>query len=169
MLPEISVSAQAENSGVSEGSHSYTTPVMNTATKLPLSIRETPQSVTVITRQRVEDQNLVTINDVMQNTPGIAITASGPQRDRFNARGFSIDNITFDGLPISLGQYGGDALLADMAIYDRIEIVRGAAGLTQGAGNPSAAINLVRKRPTRDPYLSVDGYAGNWDRYGLTA
>jgi outer membrane receptor for ferric coprogen and ferric-rhodotorulic acid len=167
-LPEVTVQATGETP-VTEDSASYTTPQMSTATKLPLSIRETPQSVTVITRQRIEDQNLRTINDTMQNMPGIAITAMGPQRDRFNARGFAIDNITFDGLPISLGQYGGDSLLADMAIYDRIEVVRGAAGLTQGAGNPSAAINLVRKRPTRDPYLSVGGYAGNWDRYGLDA
>jgi outer membrane receptor for ferric coprogen and ferric-rhodotorulic acid len=168
LLPEVSVQATSETP-VTEQSGAYTTPQMGAATRLPLSIRETPQSVTVITRQRIEDQNLVTINDAMQNTPGIAITASGPQRDRFHARGFGIDNITFDGLPISLGQYGGDALLADMAIYDRIEVVRGAAGLTQGAGNPSAAINLVRKRPTRVPYLSAGGYAGNWNRYGLTA
>jgi outer membrane receptor for ferric coprogen and ferric-rhodotorulic acid len=168
VLPEVSVSATGETS-VTEGSGSYTAPRTRTATPLPLSIRETPQSVTVITRQRVEDQNLVTINDAMQNTPGIAISASGPQRDRFHSRGFAIDNVTFDGLPISLGQYGGDSLLADMAIYDRIEIVRGAAGLTQGAGNPSAAINLVRKRPSRDFQASAEGYAGNWDRYGLNA
>ncbi|MDR0440523.1 MAG: TonB-dependent siderophore receptor [Candidatus Accumulibacter sp.] len=167
-MPEISVQATGET-GVTEGNDSYTTPTMNTATPLPLSIRETPQSVTVITRQRIEDQDLVTINDAMQNMPGIAITASGPQRDRFHSRGFAIDNISFDGLPISLGTYGGDSLLADMAIYDRIEVVRGATGLMQGAGNPSAAINLVRKRPTRNPYSSVEAYAGRWDRYGLTA
>ncbi|MDR0701745.1 MAG: TonB-dependent siderophore receptor [Azoarcus sp.] len=169
VLPEVTVQAKEEKTAVTEGGGAYTTPQMGTAAKLPLSIRETPQSVTVITRQRIEDQNMVTISDAMQNTPGIAITATGPQRDRFNARGFAIDNILYDGLPISLGQYGGDSLIADMAIYDRIEIVRGATGLTQGAGNPSAAINLVRKRPTHAPYASVGAHAGNWDRYGLNA
>ncbi|MDR2688986.1 MAG: TonB-dependent siderophore receptor [Azoarcus sp.] len=167
-LPTVSVTAQPESS-VTEGSGSYTTPQMNTATKLPLSIRETPQSVTVITRERIEDQNMVTISDAMQNTPGITIPTTGPQRDRFYARGFHVDNITFDGLPISFGTYGPDFLLADMALYDRIEVVRGAAGLTLGAGNPSASINLVRKRPTHDPRFRFSGNAGNWDRYGVEA
>jgi outer membrane receptor for ferric coprogen and ferric-rhodotorulic acid len=171
VLPEVSVTAQSEFSAATEGSGSYTTPQMSTATKLPLSIRETPQSVTVITRQRIEDQNMTTVSDAMQNTPGIAVTLAqgGPQRERFNSRGFAIDNISFDGLPISLGTYGGDSLLADMAIYDRIEVVRGATGLMQGAGNPSATINLVRKRPTRVPNLSAEAYAGRWDRYGVNA
>ncbi|MDR2092369.1 MAG: TonB-dependent siderophore receptor [Azoarcus sp.] len=169
VLPEVTVQSTGENPAVTEGSGAYTTPQMSTATKLPLSIRETPQSVTVITRQRIEDQNMVTISDAMQNTPGIVISTTGPQRDRFNARGFNIDNITFDGLPISFGTYGPDFLLADTAIYDRIEIVRGAAGLAQGAGNPSAAINLVRKRPTRDPHFRLSGNTGNWDRYGMEA
>jgi outer membrane receptor for ferric coprogen and ferric-rhodotorulic acid len=168
VLPEVSVQATSETP-VTEDSGSYTTPQMSTATRLPLSIRETPQSVTVITRQRIEDQSLVTFSDAMQNTPGVSITASGPQRDRFSVRGFNVDNITFDGLPVSFGTYGPDFLLADMAIYDRVEVVRGAAGLTQGAGNPSAAINLVRKRPTQDFRFQLGGNAGTWDRYGLEA
>jgi len=46
---------------------------------------------------------------------------------------------------------------ADTAMYDRVEIVRGATGLMQGAGNPAAAINLVRKRPAMTPQLSLSG------------
>ncbi|MDR1163655.1 MAG: TonB-dependent siderophore receptor, partial [Candidatus Accumulibacter sp.] len=147
---------------------SYTTRSMSSATKLPLAIHETPQSVTVITRQRIEDQAMVTVADAVQNAPGLSISKAqgGPLRDRFYSRGFAVDNITYDGLPATLGQYGGDMLVADMALYDRVEIVRGATGLTQGAGNPAAAINLVRKRPTRDFRLRANANLGSWDRYG---
>jgi hypothetical protein len=89
----------------------------------------TPQSVTVITRQRIKDQNMVTISDAMQNTPGVSIVAEegAPQSDGFYVRGFAVDNVTFDGLPISLESFGTSFLLADMALYDRVEVVRGGA------------------------------------------
>ena len=58
---------------------------------------------------------------------------------------------------------------ANLVLFDRVEVVRGATGLAQGAGSPSAAINLVHKRPTRDFQGSVSASAGSWDDYGLTA
>lgn len=150
-----------------ENSGSYTTGAMQTATKLHLSMRETPQAVTVITRQRLDDQALADLNDVVQNTPGLTLRRTGPQRSTYYARGFALDNLMYDGLPTSLdsSQLSQDLLSADMAMYDRVEIVRGATGLMQGAGNPAAAINLIRKRPTREFQASVEGSAGSWDRY----
>lgn len=58
-----------------EGSQSYTTGPMQTATKLPLTIRETPQAVTVVTRQRMDDQAMTSINDVVRYTPGLFWTS----------------------------------------------------------------------------------------------
>jgi outer membrane receptor for ferric coprogen and ferric-rhodotorulic acid len=165
VLPEVSVQATSETA-VTEDSGSYTTPQMSTATKLPLSIRETPQSVTIITRQRMDDQNLVTISDAVRNTPGLSTGPGIPLRNFFYARGFPVSNLTFDGLPGNAGGYGAETLLADMAIYDHIEFARGATGLAQGTGNPSASINLARKRPTYDFRFRLNGSAGSWDRYG---
>jgi outer membrane receptor for ferric coprogen and ferric-rhodotorulic acid len=142
---------------------------MSTAIKLPLSIRETPQSVTVITHERIKDQNMLTVSDAVQDTPGLSVNTWGPGRDIFYARGFEVDNIAYDGLTIGLGAYGADLVPTDLALYDRVEVVRGAAGLTQGAGNPGAAINFVRKRPTRDARLNLNAQLGNWDRYGIGA
>jgi len=168
-LREVTVTAQPERDATTEGTGSYTTGSMNTATKLPLSIRETPQSVTVITRERMDDQGLATASDVLKQTPGIAISASAPNRETFHARGFSIENVTIDGLTAS-GQWTRfGALINDMAIYDRVEVVRGATGLTQGAGTPSAAINFVRKRPTRDFQGYIQGQAGSWNHYNVEA
>lgn len=152
--------ATTENSG------SYTTGKMSTATKLGLSIRETPQSVSVITRQRIEDQGMSDINDVVKYAPGITLRKFGGDRQAFQARGFTIDNIMYDGLPTSVGQLTLDTISsADLAMYDRVEVVRGATGLMSGAGSPSATLNLVRKRPTAIPQVSVTTSAGSWDRY----
>jgi outer membrane receptor for ferric coprogen and ferric-rhodotorulic acid len=156
----IAGQATTENSG------SYTTGSMNTATKLPLSIRETPQSVSVITRQRMDDQGMNDLNDVVKYAPGVTLHRTASDRQEFLARGFKIDNIMYDGLPSSISAYTQDVISgADLAMYDRVEVVRGATGLMTGAGSPAATLNLVRKRPTAVPQVSVTTSAGSWDRY----
>lgn len=166
-LPLVTVVGATAADGTTEGTESYTTASMSTATRLNLSMRETPQSVTVITSQRMQDQGLKTVNDVVQAAPGLTYRRFGPERASFYARGMYVDNIMYDGLPVGLdsSNLSQDLLATDMAIYDRVEIVRGATGLVQGAGNPSAAINLVRKRPTEMPQVSLGMSAGSWDRY----
>ena len=150
-----------------EDTGSYTTGAMQTASKLSLTARETPQSVTVITRQRMDDQNMRSLEDVLKATPGISITKDGPQRPTFYSRGFAVENLMTDGLPNDLTHYLSRDMnsSADMAIFDHVEVVRGATGMMQGAGNPSAAINMVRKRPTATPRVTVTGSAGSWDDY----
>ncbi|THF62997.1 TonB-dependent siderophore receptor [Pseudothauera nasutitermitis] len=162
-LAPVTVTAQAERSGTTEGTGSYTTRSMSTATKLPLSIRETPQSVTVITSQRIEDQGLTSLSDVVQATPGLTVTKWGGERYRFTSRGFQINNLMVDGIPI---QYEEAALSTGaMSMYDRVEVMRGAAGLMEGEGTPGGSINLMRKRPTREFQGSLTGSAGSWDNY----
>ncbi|MDH0647919.1 TonB-dependent siderophore receptor [Pseudomonas sp. GD03858] len=148
-----------------EGSQSYTTGTMSTATKLPLSMRETPQAVTVITRQRMDDQGMTSINDVARYTPGLFLNqSSGPGRQSYTARGFDVDNIMYDGIPSA---YTGWVVGAqpNLAMFDRVEVVRGSTGLVTGAGTPSAAINLVRKRPLAEQKVTLTGAAGSWDNY----
>lgn len=150
---------------ITEGSNSYTTGAMSTATKLPLTLRETPQAVTVITRQRMDDQAMTSINDVVRATPGLFLDfANGPGRQTYSARGFDIDNLMYDGIPS--GYQGSNVgAQANLAMFDRVEIVRGATGLVTGAGNPSAAINLIRKRPLAEQKVTLTGAAGSWDTY----
>lgn len=153
-----------------EGTGSYTTGKMNTATKLPMSIRETPQQVTVITRQRMDDQGLRDINDVVTATTGLVVQKYGSERVSYKSRGFTVDNLMYDGLPTDISTYTQDVVTgADSAIFDRVEVVRGATGLMQGAGNPAAAINMVRKKPTATPQASVSVGAGSWDTYRTEA
>jgi len=124
----------------------YTVDASEAATPLPLSLRETPQSLTVVTRARLDDQKLQSLRDVLDSTPGVYSYAYDTERVMFTARGFVIDNLMYDGVP-AVTNFDTDSVdeTLDTALYERIEIVRGATGLTTGAGNPAAAINLVRK------------------------
>ena len=120
-----------------EGTLSYTPRATRAGTGLSLSLRETPQSVTVVTRQRIEDQNMLSVKDVLAATPGISVQNYDTERYGFNSRGFSIDTYLYDGIPTALTGGGGWAAgesSIDPIIYDRIEVVRGATGLLTGAG-----------------------------------
>ena len=162
-LPAISVTGR-EISDLTEGTNAYTTEAMSTATGLTLSPRETPQSVSVVTRQQIEDQGLTDTGAILATAPGISVTRSDSNRYSFSARGFTIDNFQFDGLvsPI-LSQWNYGSTDMDAAIYDHVEIVRGATGLMTGSGNPSAAVNFVRKRPLREFAATFNASVGSWD------
>lgn len=165
-LAPVQVSA-AGIGNTTEGTNSYTTGSMNTATRLGLSIRETPQSVSVISRQMIDDMGLESLTDVVNTVTGVTAKSFDSSRSGFSARGFDIDNYQIDGVPTTWtsGWAAGESQM-DTVIYDRIEVVRGASGLVSGAGNPSAAINLVRKKADSKEFnghASVS--AGSWDRY----
>ena len=142
---------------------SYTAESMRSATGLSLSLRETPQSVTVITRQIMDDFALDTVDAVLANTTGININRAETDRAFPTARGFAIDYIQVDGVSSEANGMMNSDLLADTAIYERVEVVRGAAGILSGAGNPSATINLIRKRPTQEFQSYIKASAGSWD------
>lgn len=164
----ISDTAPTTGAGVTEGSQSYTTDSARTATPLNMSLRETPQSVSVITRQRIEDQDLRTILDVVNNATGISVNRYETSRAQFNARGFEINSLMVDGVPTIWEQpWSSGEIFNSLAIYDRVEVVRGANGLMTGAGDPSASINMVRKRAnSRTLTGSLEVSGGSWDSYG---
>ncbi|NHQ93077.1 TonB-dependent siderophore receptor [Janthinobacterium lividum] len=170
MMPEVSVKAQQD---ATEGSGAYVSPLpITTATPLGLSIRETPQSVSVITQQRMQDQGLNTIAQVMAQAPGITLFSLGSERSGFTSRGYAITNYQLDGVSTHSENLGLNAIpsqsLADMALYDRIEVLRGASGLMTGAGDASGAINMVRKKPTAQFQASVEGeLASRNERRGM--
>ncbi|MGB9090117.1 MAG: TonB-dependent siderophore receptor [Pseudomonas farsensis] len=151
-----------------EGSGSYTTGQSASATRMALSLRETPQSVSVITRQQMDDQGLVDLAKVLQQTPGITVNRENSEGYTYYARGFEIQAFQYDGIP-SLSSDGGNVRdnysIGNSLIYDRIEVLKGATGLVNGVGYPSGVINMVRKRPTREAQGHVAAGAGSWDRY----
>lgn len=155
-----------------EGTQSYAARASNTSTRLNLSVRETPQSVSVITRQRMDDQGLTQLADVVDNTPGLVMPASGNRGSDTSpvyARGFRVENYQIDGVNLINSGYNGIFQTADMAAYDRVEVIRGANGLMSGVGAPGATINLIRKRPTREFQARASVETGSWDLYRTEA
>ncbi|ETK43401.1 MAG: ligand-gated channel [Pseudomonadales bacterium RIFCSPLOWO2_12_60_38] len=152
---------------VTENTGSYTPGSIATATRLVLTPKETPQSVTVVTRQHMDDFGLNSVDDVMRHTPGITVSAFDTERSNYYARGFSINNFQYDGIPSTARNvaYSAGNTLSDMAIYDRVEVLKGATGLLTGAGSLGATINLVRKKPTSEFQGHATLGAGSWDNY----
>lgn len=150
-----------------EGSNSYTTGAV-TIGKGEHSLRETPQSITVITRKMLDDQNLNTIEQVMEKTPGITVYDSPMGGKYFYSRGFRMTGqYQYDGVPLDIGSsyVQADAFNSDMAIYDRVEVLRGAAGMMKGAGGTAGGVNFVRKRGQDTPHTQLSLSAGTWDNY----
>ena len=149
-----------------ERAEGYSVRKTSAGTRFNLAPREIPQSVSIISHQRIEDQNLDDIIDVLANTTGVSSTQSDTERTEFYARGFYIDSYQFDGLPTQMVQnwsYGDSGL--DLALYDRVEVVRGATGLLSGAGNPSASVNLIRKHADSAELTgTVSVNVGSWGR-----
>lgn len=166
-LPSVTVLASS-SAATTEGVDSYAaTGPGRSATGLNLTLRETPQSVSVITRQQIEDGNLNDITEVMERTPGVVVNSMGPAGSDSNSiyvRGFAVRSIQVDGVNRA-DSYGFREDLADTVTYDRVEVVRGATGLMSGVGDPGATINLIRKKPTRETRRSITLKAGSWDNY----
>lgn len=139
------------------------------ALKMGLALKDTPQAVSVVTDQQMQEQNLDKLGDVLNQVVGISSTqyASSGADDSFNtyyARGFSIDNYQVDGVNTTSKAIGGTTSL-NTAIYENVTVLKGANGLLSGAGNPSATINLVRKKPTQEFQADINVEAGSWDKY----
>ena len=165
-LGATNISAQGLGA-TTEGTQSYTTGATSSATGLPLSLRETPQSVTVITRQQMDDRGVQSVGDALRNTPGISTQKYDSDRTEFSARGFAITNFQYDGVNLPYdGVYGENPNNGDDASsIDRVEVIKGATGLMTGSGDPSATVNLIRKKPTKEFKASISGTVGSWDAY----
>ena len=155
-LPTIIVKATSGDQ--SEGTGSFKAKASRSSSKLNLSLKETPQSISVITSEQIEQRNLNNIDDILAATPGVTVTKNDSERSNYYARGFKITNQQIDGMPI-----GDNDPRADSFFFDRIEVVKGASGLMGSTGNPSATINMIRKRPAKELSGSVSSSYGRWD------
>ncbi|UTO21044.1 MULTISPECIES: TonB-dependent siderophore receptor [Acinetobacter] len=166
-LATIHLSADKGKNLTTEGSGSYTAKATTASTGLALSLKETPQLVSVITNQQMKDQNLTQLTDVISQAAGLTINQTGnigSDNSPVYARGQTVDNYLLDGVKL-MSSYTAIFQSQDTALFDRVEVVRGANGLMTGAGSASASINMVRKKPLQDFKASVSASAGSWDTY----
>ncbi|MFY0477196.1 TonB-dependent siderophore receptor [Achromobacter marplatensis] len=160
ILEAVTVTGRLD--ATSEGQDSYAAQAA-TIGKRPQALREIPQSVSVITRQQIEDQNLTTVHDALNKATGVTASTQGDGTSIFYSRGYALE-AQYDGVPTGFSSLNGYSQL-DMAVYDRLEVLRGPSGLLQGAGDPGGSVNFVRKRPLREFQVTGSMSAGSWDNY----
>lgn len=136
------------------------------STGLPLTARETPQSLSTMDRQTIEERSLTSVDGVLRHTMGVMVGLYDPQRPVYYVRGFRVQDFQMDGLPV----YSDDTNQQfDSAFLERVDTVRGANGIRTGVGVPSATVNMIRKRPGKTLGGSVAATVGRWDFYRLEA
>ena len=134
--------------------------------KLEQSIKENPQSVSVITAKRIEDSGWATVDQAISQTTGMTVQSSGNVNATYYSRGFEVA-VQKDGMNSGYAS-GAEREIDSLAMYEQIEIQRGAAGLLTGAGQPGGVINLVRKKPLAEDQINVALKAGSWSTWGAT-
>jgi len=139
------------------------------ATKTDTSIQETPQSISIIGREQLDDRNVTDLNQALHYTAGVNTSYSNDTRnDAFTLRGFSSDFFYLDGtrLPAVPGR-ALDQFRIDPYQLERIEVLKGPASVLYGQGEPGGVVNMVSKMPTDYTRGQVDAQVGSHDRYQL--
>ncbi|MCY0386850.1 TonB-dependent siderophore receptor [Robbsia sp. Bb-Pol-6] len=150
-LPTVEVTATPD--ATTEGAGSYAARTATVAGKTVQTLKEVPNSVSVVTRDRMDDQNVTTIQDALRYVTGVESIDYGDGTAYFKARG-NLLGVEFDGVSMGSGlQY---LQQFDLAIYDRIEVLRGPSGVLDGAGDPGGTVNLVRKRALDTFHVSTE-------------
>lgn len=166
-LPAVRVQAAGLADARTEGSGSYRARASNTATRLELSPRETPQTLAIVTRQQMDDQAMTSVDDVLNATSGVFVYDQGANGSNFYSRGHLLQ-AQFDGVPNPVGiSESNRNPPIDSAFLDRVEVLQGASGLMSGAGEPGGVVNLVRKRATGTPQAHAELQLGSWKRRRL--
>jgi len=140
----------------------------SSATGILSSIKNIPQSISVLDRNLLDSFGVENIADALSLAPGIQVQHVESSRTFFNARGNRITNFQFDGVPVHYDSFFSEAA-KDSVSFERIEIVRGATGLLSGMGEPSAAVNLIRKKPKNNNEGFINTSVGSWNTYRLEA
>ncbi len=176
--PGIAIEAPKQNHSKdvdsTENSNSYTATSAGVGTKSGAAIKETPQTISVLTRKRLDEQNLTTVEDALRNVTGMTVLNADAGRSDIYSRGYRLDTIQLDGVTSNLNNFFS---FPDLYMYDRVEVLRGPNALFTGSGNPSGSFNLVRKRAldifqfqSSASYGSFEAKRGEFDMTGpLTA
>jgi outer-membrane receptor for ferric coprogen and ferric-rhodotorulic acid len=137
--------------------------VVTAGSKVPLKLREVPQTVNVVGQERIEAQSLYTLEQAMKQVGGVTVQRIDANRTTYFSRGFEMTSLSLDGTPTTMD--GRIFLSPDMAMYERVEVLKGPAGILNGAGGTGGSINLLRKRPQAEAAFSGELSAGSWDDY----
>jgi outer membrane receptor for ferric coprogen and ferric-rhodotorulic acid len=157
-LPTVLVTAAA--------TRGYKADRITVAGKTPQTLREIPNSVSVLTREQMDDQNMVTTWDALSQVAGVQAISNDITQGQYHSRGGALE-LQHDGIPSSMPLSGYQQF--DLPIYERVEVLRGPSGVLQGSGSFSGTVNFVRKRPKDALASTFVASAGTWNNYRLEA
>ena len=140
-----------------------------TATKTDTPLSETPQSVTVVTRDQIVDQGAVNLQDALNYAAGVRPDAYGldSRSDSVRIRGSSPD-VYLDGLRQAYGYYTSTTRTEPYTL-ERLEVLRGPAGMLFGSGTVAGIVNMVGKRPLTETQREVGVQFGSFGRKQIQA
>lgn len=138
-----------------------------TAGKAPMRRLETPQSVSVVTREQMESRQITNVQQALQTVAGVSPVNFGRRGfDDLNIRGFrSTESILVDGLVQSPGMW---AKLQPYG-YERFEVLKGSASVLYGQVQPGGIVNAVSKRPKKEALNEVGVEVGSFGQRTLQA
>ncbi|ABW31691.1 TonB-dependent siderophore receptor [Acaryochloris marina] len=147
---EITVTANPE-----EG---YAPPNASIGTRTDSPIRDVPQSIQVIPKQIIEDQQAIGLEEIVENVGGVTFLGNNDGRGlNFSIRGF--DNVPV--LQNGFRLFGDDSVEPEIANLERVEVLKGPASVLFGQSEPGGLINLVRKQPLSEPFYKLQIQGGN--------
>ncbi|WP_410760183.1 ferrioxamine B receptor FoxA [Citrobacter youngae] len=148
-----------------------TSQMQSGATKLATPDIETPQSVSIVTREQFEEQGATSVRQAVSYTPGVYSNQIGASNrfDYIVLRGFSdgsLDNVYLDGLKMMGDTNSHSSLVIDPWFLDNIEVVRGPASVLYGRSSPGGIVALTSRKPSFDAGGEVKLFAGNNNQRG---
>ncbi|SUO93202.1 Ferripyoverdine receptor precursor [Suttonella ornithocola] len=138
-----------------EQTHEYTAQAATVGTKIPATLRDIPQSVSIITTQNITDRNVQTFDQLARQTTGLRVLSNDDGRSSVYARGYEYDEYSIDGLPAQMESINGN--LPNLSAFDRVEVMRGPYGLFNSTTEMGGVVNFVRKRPTETTQAEITG------------
>lgn len=162
--PETTLTVTGENR------ESTTAPLQGTVatasaagTKTDTPLRKTPQSVSVVTRDRMDQLEPASVADALSYTSGVIANYRGNsnRNDEVISRGFRYAPKLLDGLHFGLSSQNGGAGQFDPWLLERVEMVHGPAGVLYGQVSPGGVVVMTSKRPTAQPIREIKLSSGN--------
>lgn len=148
-----------------------TSQMQSGATKIATPDIETPQSVSIITREQFEEQGAISVRQAVSYTTGVYSNQIGASNrfDYIVLRGFSdgsLDNVYLDGLKMMGDTNSHSSLVVDPWFLENIEVVRGPASVLYGRSSPGGIVALTSRKPSFDPGGEIKLFAGNNNQRG---
>lgn len=143
---EVTVTAEKPQEG-------YFVPGASTVTRSDTPLRDTPQSIQIIPRQVLEDQQVIRLDEALRNLSGVVSGGKDLGRQSsFSIRGFQDAPVLRNGVR----QFGAGGTSPETANLEQVEVLRGPSSILYGEVTPGGVINLATKQPTDDPYYNFE-------------